>query len=403
MLPPFSRIRGAVLLARGAVAAACLHPRAAAAHDPSSFDDAQRAVAREGATGPAGSSPEEPTERCEPDDAAAPAPLPQLGAIVPGILLHGSGHWLAGKRRTAYRLLLLEGAGVGMVLAGGASIFLTGASRFVVGPAALLLIGGVGLFGISFLADVYGVMAPEGGLGEPLRVTPWIETQLGAAYVHDPQFAYSGFLTSAVDFRWDHWRLHPSAWFAVDHLNSRARLLGSYRFAGPLPGRAAPDGSFVDGELALTHYRFSPEGFTITTGEVFVNGRLDLRRFDPELAGSFAELGAGLALQGIHYRPEHGGRTDVADLLLARFGYGIYLGDPAAGTDGEVMAFYDHRHDGYAAGLQIPGVVSGVAGHFGLRARAHRGAWGFAVEGRAGSAYVVQAALIHRQLGDGHD
>lgn len=318
-------------------------------------------------------------------------------AIFPGVIVHGTGHWVRGEPQTARRLLYMEGAGIGLILLGGIPIVLSGASRRLVGPAAALVASGVGFFGISMLADLYGVAAPEGGTGQPQRWAPFIETRLGYRYVYDPQFSYRSFLFNGIDLRWQAFRLAPATWWALDDKNARVRLLGAYRLAGPRPDRRARDGSFADVEVGTTHHRFGSEHFRTTTVEAFVNGRLDMGRIGRTLRGSFAEMGVGWALQTFDYDLVRGDPDlDVEDLLLARHGYGVYLGGPERAA-GEVFAYYDHRHDDFAAGLKLPGLGSGVAGHFGLAASAYFGEFGLALELEAGSAYVVGLSFAMRR------
>jgi hypothetical protein len=83
-------------------------------------------------------------------------------------------------------------------------------------------------------------------------------------------------------------------------------------------------------------------------------------------------------------------------LLLGRIGFGITLrGLSAPGS--ELLLYYDHRHDDYAAGLKIRGIGSGAVGHFGLSGR-----WffnesiGIAGDVQAGSAYIGGASLLFR-------
>jgi hypothetical protein len=62
------------------------------------------------------------------------------------------------------------------------------------------------------------------------------------------------------------------------------------------------------------------------------------------------------------------------------------------------MIYYDHRHDGYAAGLKIPGIASGVLGHVGTLLQCYASAqWGFAVRAETGSAHVIGASLLFRR------
>src|SRR5689334_22760874 len=41
------------------------------------------------------------------------------GSVVPGVLVHGSGSWLAGNSRTGWDLFALQGVGLGLFAAGG--------------------------------------------------------------------------------------------------------------------------------------------------------------------------------------------------------------------------------------------------------------------------------------------
>src|SRR5204863_8650382 len=67
-------------------------------------------------------------------------------ALFPGVLVHGTGHFVAGDRRTGYRLLAMEGLGLGLTLTGGATLAFTGASRHLSPPIFALPVAGLGLF-----------------------------------------------------------------------------------------------------------------------------------------------------------------------------------------------------------------------------------------------------------------
>jgi hypothetical protein len=353
--------------------------------------------------------PASPADRAAPADCTASPeadacePLPHVNAVsvtttfLPGLLVHGSGHLAGGDTKTGSRLLALEGVGLGLLAAGFVPIVLTGTSRRVVGTAAALTVVGVGLFAISFLADVYGMAAPAGGFGAPPIFTPVLQTALGYRYVYDPVFSYRQFLVQDIDVRTGPWRLHPSAWFALDDTNARLRAHVAYRLTGPMPNGqpASRDGSFIDIEGALTRHAFTSNRFAITTAEVAIAGRFDMGRIGPSLRGSFAEMGVGVALQVYAYDTT-AASADVEDLLLARFGYGMYIGR-IGGPRGEMTLYYDHRHDEFAAGLKTGGLVSGVAGHFGIAAHLYvSDHWGLAAEAAVGSAYVTGLSVLFR-------
>jgi hypothetical protein len=310
-------------------------------------------------------------------------------ALLPGLVLHGSGHFVAGDRRTAWRLLAMEGVGAGLTVAGFATLVATGASRQLAPPIFALPVAGIGLVVISWLADLQGVTAS--GTGLPALEEPTLEARVGTRYVHDPTIAYGTLLGPALDLRWRHLRLSPGGWLATEGGNVRLTLEAAYRASGPRPQAPAADGSYVDVVLGATHHRFPRESFDLTVLEVGARGRVDLRRFADSLAGSFAEWGLGLGWVLTHYQV--GAReTDAAGLLLARFGYGLYLGRAA-----EVSLFYDHRHDEYAGGLKLTGLGSGPAGHLGVMGSwFFLPSWGVRAEAQAGSAYLAGLALVYR-------
>jgi hypothetical protein len=253
----------------------------------------------------------------------------------------------------------------------GALLAVTGASRRFVGLLAGGVIAGFGIFAISGLADIYGASGLPGG--DPVTLAPSLETKVGGVYVNDPLFRYRFFLDQGVQGRLGAWKLGGAGLSALDDRNSQVRLTGGFRGWGPGPGQRARDGSFLDLDLALSRHFYGPESFSLWSGDVLLNGRLDLARVGPTLKGSFAEMGVGWALQVYQYRVP-GAVADINELLLARFAFGWYLGRPG-GLNGEVAVGYDHRHDGLAAGLKLRGLGSGVAGHFEARGRVFRGAW----------------------------
>lgn len=317
-------------------------------------------------------------------------------AIGPGAIVHGAGHVAAGRTETGRHLALAQLTGLGTMVGGLAGLALTGASRYVVGPLAVVTIAGAGLFFLPWAADIYGTAAGPDGAGTAPRLAPVLVSELGHRYVYDPQFRYRHFLVESVDLRVGRLRLAPSAWFALDDDNARVRMLAAWRLTGPTPHEVAPDGSFVDLEAAVTHQRFDSDGFRSLTGEVSVSTRADLAGWDSALAGSFVEAGTGLALQRFEYRvPGVPIDPETNDLLLLRFAFGFYLGRGA--NSGEAQLFYDHRHDDYAAGLKVPGLGSGVAGHLGFDVRQFFGDLGVRVEGQVGSAAIFGASLLFRQ------
>lgn len=316
-------------------------------------------------------------------------------AILPGFVLHGAGSFAIGERKTAKRLLIAEGAGLAVFVGAGLLLVQTGTARRMVGALTPLTIFGFGTFALSWLADIYA--ASTGGRDAyGARFVPNVAVELGYLYVHDPQFQYGSFGTVRADLRVSAFRASPMAWVALDDDNQRFLLQLAYRAWGRTPSRRFADGSFVELATGVRYHRFGTERFAVTTSEWQLDGRLDLARVGPALRGAFVEgqLGAGLELY--HFRAPGSRVGDNAfGLLLARFGFGVYLG--TGPKSGEVFAYYDHRHDDFAAGLGLKGIASGPLGHFGLSGRYFFGPqWGMNALFELGSAVVAGAAVSYR-------
>jgi hypothetical protein len=320
-------------------------------------------------------------------------------AVVPGAIVHGTGHYVLGQNRTGNRLLLAEGVGLGMFFGGGATIVATGASRYFVGPAAAVTVLGFGLFATSLFADIYGTLSPDAdAAGRRAYAPPLVETEVGYRQIHDPQFSYRHFIVESVSIRADRFRVTPSGWFSTAGDNARYRLESAYRIAGALPRTQPRDLSWFDVVVAGVHHRYEPLGFSIWSGEVAAHGRYDLQNIGLTLRGAFVEGAVGLGHQWIVYdlRGLDVPMDDVA-VLLARFGFGVVLRGRAA-PGSEVLAYYDHRHDDFAGGLLMPGLGSGVGGRLGIGGR-----WffnrsvGVLVDAHAGSAVVAGASLLLRE------
>lgn len=341
------------------------------------------------------------------DDRGPPSAVAAATAVVPGALVHGTGHLVMGRKKTGMKLLVWEGIGLGLLGGGLLAVRATGASRRVVSPLTYVTLAGASLFFLTLAADLYGTLAPLDARGAGPSQLPWIETRFGVRGIHDPTFAYGLLLEQGIDWRKGPVRVSPSATFALDDTNRRLRIETAYRVKGPRPettdapveGAEPPssppnDGSFVDLDGAVMDHAYTSDGFARTTGELAIHGRLDLVRMAGDLRGSFIEGSAGAALASIRYRA---GNTETDQLLLGRFGFGFYLGK-AWRPRGEVTAFYDHRRDGYVAGMKVPGIGAGFLGSVGAAGRYFLDErWGVQLDVQAGSAIAGGASILFRE------
>jgi hypothetical protein len=352
---------------------------------------------------------EEVAEAPAPDETPAstkpfePGVLPGLVAVAPGLLLHGAGHWAAGDGETARTLLAFEGLGWALVAAGGVPLVATGASRRFIGPSIAAIVAGVGIFGVSALSDVYGsVTGGTSGTGGR-RESPMV-AHAGYQYVEDPLFNYHSFVVASVELTFGDVRLTPSVEQAADDPNRHVRGQLDWRLAGPTVNGVST-ASTLEVTTALTWRDYEREAFEVAAFEASVNGRADLGRLSPTLRGSFAEGGLGWGIEAYTYDqiPGLSFGEDVNEMLLARLGWGVWIGQPGPGH-GEVLVYYDHRRDTLAGGLPTTGIAAGFMGFFGLSSTwMITSQWGLEAQGQLGSANVAMVGIVHRTGGGAGD
>lgn len=321
-------------------------------------------------------------------------------AVVPGVLVHGVGHFVAKKPKTGRTLLAVGAGGLGVSLISVVGIALTGASRRTTAPFATGLVLGLGAFSLSFLADLYGVAVPENSRGVPTEKRPWFVMESGLMARYDRQFAGRVLFHQAAEGLIA--RRHGIR-FELDALpgdpSLRARGVYGYRVL-----RSSTDNSYLALEGAALHQRFPNHGFFATTFEAALAGRYDLARIGPSLRGAFVTGRAGAAISALRSRRASSadptgvttpsGDTDADELLLLRWGFGAYLGKGR----GEVEAYYDHRRDTYAGGALLDRGRSGYAGFVGAK-----GNWfftdriGVQADVQLGSALITGVSVLFRE------
>lgn len=320
-------------------------------------------------------------------------------AVVPGAVLHGSGHYALGHKNTALALLIGEGVGLALTLSGYGTLRATGNSRYVAGPAVAATVFGAGLLLATFGADLYGTLATDGDAVDAIpRAPARFESELGYRYVADPHFSYGHFMVQSLTLRQSHFRLTPSAWFATNASNVRYRVEAAYRIIGLDPGEPGKRGDHVDVVLGGLHQRYVPESFQRSGVEVAIDARFDLAHLGDTLRGSFIDVALGYGVASVSYDIRGiAVPADRDDLLLATVGLGVVLRGRAA-PGSEARLYYDHRHDDYAAGLLTPGRISGVFGKFGADLRWFFGPrLGILVDAQFGSAMVAGLSLLLRE------
>jgi len=364
-----------------------------------------------GAVPPAGAAPPLPPVATDTRGANAPIPplaeppWPQLASVLPGLFLHGSGTFLQGRPRTTERLLLLEGVGLLAIALGGIVIYQTGAARDVAGPATLLIAAGTGTFGSSFFASVYATAAPPDGWGEPRRRLPQLVSGVGYSYVADAQFDNHHFMTAQVDGRLEGWHLGVDTTISPSPGYQQLSARAGYRLLGPRPRASAPDGSYLEPQVAFTSEQLDGYGFETRTLTAQVEGRLDAQRLLPDVRGAFFQAAVGLARQWIEFDVPGTHVIESSGILVLHSGFGMYVGARApaglapAGAlpGGELELYYDHRRDGLVGGIKTLGPSSGFVGHVGLRGEYYlSSAWGLSALIERGSTWVLGSSVLFR-------
>ncbi|MCG8554123.1 MAG: hypothetical protein MJD61_02365 [Proteobacteria bacterium] len=351
---------------------------------------------------PAARIVEAAAERMHPSRTSGPEPaLGSFGRLlaggalfVPGLALHGAGSYSLGDRDTALRLLALEGIGLAAGATGLLGIWLTGASPKTVAPLAWLAIDGTGTFLLSWLADVYHVLRPE-VTGRPAIRLAWLEAGVGLGHVRDLVLSHRGFASLEVTLRVGRLRFGLQALGALNVASRGVRSEVGYRFVGATPRTSQLQVSFVDLAAGARYHRYTEDGFDQLTLDLEFTWRLDMTDLAQPLQGSFTELSWGLGWAS--YGGHHAIRRDNTQLLLARIGYGVWLGCYQARWL-ELMLYYDHRRDGLVGGQHLPRGGGGAAfGLVGLRATTWLDAnWGAQVDLVRGSATMLMGKLLFR-------
>jgi len=392
-------VRGIPLLVSSALLSVSM-PALAEPNDPgTAAPEASPAPETTGTAAPATPAPSTPPK---PEEAPPSRAVAATSAVVPGVILHGTGHYVLGEPAIAKRLLIAEGIGLGMVLVGGGTLALAGASRYLSGPATVVAVGGFGLFFGSFLADLYGVTATDADAARRRsRSVAGAETELGYQRVAGPTVQETDIIFQRVALRAGDFRVTPSAWFEAQGTSLRYRVEGAYRILGATPGASGRGTSdFLDVVVAGFHHRAPEALFTRSSLEFQVDTRFDFAHLGRTLHGAFFELSAGYAAGRIDYDiPGTAVPSDYDPVLLARFGFGvIFRGRSRVGS--EAVIYYDHRHDEIVGGLVSRGLGSGALGRFGVDGRwffsSNLGVGAFV---EIGSAWYTGASLIFRQDG----
>jgi hypothetical protein len=309
-------------------------------------------------------------------------------AILPGVIVRGSGHWLVDDRRTARRLLVIEGIGLGLAALGGIPLGISGGAEETL-PGLALLVPATGLLVTTLAADIWGT-AGGAGIAGTLAPPPALDVAAGYTFVGDPRVPFANLATVDATAWLGPAQLRASGW--AGDAAWQARATAGVRVYGPRPRAAhAGDTSALDLTVSAAEERRAEQGLRIATGEAGVLARVDLARIGPTLHGTFATIGMGFGAERIRYTDS--GAADTSGLMSARIGWGFVLGDMRGSARAlETEIYYEHRRDTLAGGLTLHIPFNGFIGYLGVVTTAWQGRYGVSARIDAGSAYVATLA-----------
>ncbi|MBP7586257.1 MAG: hypothetical protein KBA61_19595 [Spirochaetes bacterium] len=311
-----------------------------------------------------------PSARTAQDDSEyAPGILPGAASIFPGVLIRGSGHYVAGDKDTAWDLFCIGTASLG-VLAGTALYYAhSGASSRLSWPMVPVIAASGSGFALSWLADLYGSTVgmnrshagPYRGGG--LSVRPF----LGMVIVDDVQFEYSRFLHYGLEVHYGAFSVKPMAWNALDDPNNRYLLETMIELVGVNGLVKKFERPLVSASplVRYGYHDFEDDGFFKRWIDLCAASRITLGSVWNSMRGAWVYYEIGYNREWVTFPVIKGDPVLTTDQLLFEMGFGVDLGRLSA-PFGEVYVYYNHRRDDFTGGL-----TGGFAGYVGVKTEMH--------------------------------
>ncbi|MGI5861726.1 MAG: hypothetical protein ACOX6T_06665 [Myxococcales bacterium] len=284
------------------------------------------------------------------------SPLAAGAAVLPGLLLHGSGHFVLGEREAARNLLATQGVGVASFVAGFALLASTGAANQLAPLYVIPTIGGLGAISVSWLGDLAGsIHGSEGFPTSGWRPAAGLYLSGGYDGLFASKLDFQHGMSLRLDWRGERLRFSPwGSWHPQGSSHAAAGALLGLQLARPNPETVTA----LDLILGVAHQRFPGDGFHVTTGELYLEGRVDLGFIARSLrnAWGLARLGWGIDAYG--YDGADALLDDGLPLLVLDIGMGLQLFERAG-----FEIVYRQRKNELPGGLMIS---SGLAGFIGM-------------------------------------
>lgn len=316
--------------------------------------EAQRAPS---ASQPAVPAVADPGPKPEPDPAQGSL-LATGAALVPGLLVHGSGHFVLGERQSAYRLLAMQGAGLAGLIGGIGLLGAVGGSEKLAGLYVPMAVSGLGLFGISFLADLAGAAHGRRPWAEPL-VPSGVTVRTGYAGLFGAKHTFRHLGELGIAWRTERLVLEGGATLQPQGDFSWYRGLVGWRLWARSDDRVTRLSLF--GELA--RQGFDSEGFAITTVRAFGELRWNLGELLTTMQNAWLLGRLGWGFDVFDFAGTSA-EDDGLPFIVADIGFGLMATERV-----EVELAYRHRKGELPGGMALSDGLAGFAGMLDLRGR----------------------------------
>nr|MDA3863835.1 hypothetical protein [Deltaproteobacteria bacterium] len=321
-------------------------------------------------------------------------------SIFPGLLLSGSGLYVAGNKKAAKKLFYLNGVGLALFAAGAIPLALSNSFRHL-SPIAIpfALAGGFTILNSQFLDSISSFNLTK-FLGKHPGKIPWLIINLGYFHIDDSQFSHEHFQKSSVDFNYRALSTKLVLWkdYAAGTFKVRSKL--GFTFLGNTVSEQETHFSYLRLSSAFSWHKIPDQKLKIMTMELFFEGRYDHGRLDKAFSGTFSEFQFGYGLESVKYNPgdTYFSQGKTRDFLIFSYGFGWYLGD-ARNNHAEMVFYYNHRQDNYAGGMELKISGYGVAGYAGLKTRYFFSQnWGVYSDFHYGGGLGINLGLIYRRI-----
>ena len=333
-----------------------------------------------------GSTPIQPSQAdLQPPNARGSA-LATGAAVVPGVFIHGAGHFTLGERQSAYRLLAMEGVGLAGVIGGIGTLAAVGGSEKFAFVYVPMTVTGLGLFTISFLADVIGAAHGTAPWAEPTILSGMtVRTGYVGLFGSKHSFRHLGELSA--EWRTDQLvldgraTLHPQGDFAG------YGILAGWKLWAPANEPVTRLGFYSE----LAHQDFRQEGFAMTTFRAFAQLRWNLGDLVATMQNAWILGRMGWGFDAFHFD----GTSEDDDglpFLVSDIGIGLM-----ATSWVELELSYRHRKGELPGGMSLSDGLSGFAGMLELRSRVELGkGWALAPGARLGTGVMPWLHLESR-------